>query len=50
MRLAEAKLEFATTAEPLDVVDAVNLTTEGIAFLNRIEHPDPARTNARLFR
>jgi len=37
--LAEAKLEFATTAEPLDVVDTVNLTAEGIAFLNGIEHP-----------
>jgi SAM-dependent methyltransferase len=37
--LATAKLEFATTAAPLDVVDAVNLTTEGIAFLDGIEHP-----------
>ena len=37
--LAEAKLEFATTADPLDVVDTINLTAEGIAFLNAIEHP-----------
>jgi SAM-dependent methyltransferase len=37
--LAEAKLEFASTAEPLDAVDAINLTAEGIAFLNSIEHP-----------
>lgn len=37
--LAEAKLDFATTAEPLDVVDTINLSAEGIAFLNGIEHP-----------
>jgi len=37
--LAEAKLEFATTADPLDLVDPINLTAEGIAFLNGIEHP-----------
>ena len=37
--LAKAKLEFATTAEPLDVVDTINLTAEGIAFLATIEHP-----------
>jgi SAM-dependent methyltransferase len=37
--LAEAKLEFVTTAEPLDVLDTINLTTEGIAFLAGIEHP-----------
>jgi SAM-dependent methyltransferase len=37
--LAEAKLDFATTAQPLDVVDTMNLTNEGIAFLNEIEHP-----------
>jgi hypothetical protein len=37
--LAEAKLEFATTAEPLDVVDSVNLTAAGIAFLNGIDNP-----------
>lgn len=37
--LAEAKLDFATTADPLDVVDTINLTTDGIAFLGGIEHP-----------
>ena len=37
--LAAAKLEFAATANPMDVVDVVNLTTEGVAFLNGIEHP-----------
>jgi SAM-dependent methyltransferase len=37
--LAEARLEFATTADPLDVVDPINLTAAGIAFLNGIEHP-----------
>jgi SAM-dependent methyltransferase len=37
--LADAKLDFATTAEPLDVVDTINLTSAGIAFLNAIEHP-----------
>jgi len=37
--LAAAKLDFATTAEPLDLVDPVNLTAEGITFLNGIEHP-----------
>ncbi len=37
--LAEAKLEFATTAEPLDVADTINLTADGIAFLATIEHP-----------
>ncbi|MGA3000770.1 MAG: class I SAM-dependent methyltransferase [Acetobacteraceae bacterium] len=37
--LSEAKLEFAATAEPLDVVDTINLTSEGIAFLNGINHP-----------
>jgi SAM-dependent methyltransferase len=37
--LTEAKLDFAATAEPMDFVDTVNLTTEGIAFLNGIEHP-----------
>lgn len=37
--LAEAKLEFASTAEPLDTVDAVNLTAAGMAFLNGVEHP-----------
>lgn len=37
--LAPAKLDFAGTAVPLDSVDAVNLTSEGIAFLRTIEHP-----------
>jgi SAM-dependent methyltransferase len=37
--LARAKLEFASTADPLDVVDPINLTAEGIAFLSGIEHP-----------
>jgi SAM-dependent methyltransferase len=37
--LFEAKLDFATTAEPLDVVDAVNLNPESTAFLNAIAHP-----------
>ncbi len=37
--LAPAKLEFATTAEPLDLVDPVNLTAEAITFLNGIDHP-----------
>jgi SAM-dependent methyltransferase len=37
--LAEAKLDFATTAEPLDVVDSVNLTPASIDFLNGIAHP-----------
>jgi len=37
--LAEAKLDFATTAEPMDVADSVNLTAQGIAFLGGIEHP-----------
>jgi SAM-dependent methyltransferase len=37
--LAEAKLDFATSADPLDLVDTISLTPEGIAFLSRIEHP-----------
>ena len=37
--LAAAKLEFAATAAPMDLVDVVHLTTEGIAFLDGIEHP-----------
>jgi SAM-dependent methyltransferase len=37
--LAEAKLDFATTAEPLDIVDTINLNPECIAFLNGIAHP-----------
>jgi Predicted methyltransferase regulatory domain len=34
-----AKLDFATTAEPLDGVDTVNLTAACIGFLNDIAHP-----------
>lgn len=37
--LSMAKLDFATTAVPLDIVDAVNLSAEGIAFLATLEHP-----------
>ena len=37
--LAEARLDFASTAEPLDVVDTINLPPDGIAFLNGIAHP-----------
>lgn len=37
--LSKAKLDFATTAEPLDAVDTINLTAEAIAFLNAIAHP-----------
>jgi SAM-dependent methyltransferase len=37
--MATAKLDFATTAEPLDFVDTVNLTAAGITFLNGIAHP-----------
>ena len=37
--LACGKLDYATTAVPLDSVDAINLTAEGQAFLQGIEHP-----------
>lgn len=37
--LGPAKLEFATSAEPLDAVDAVNLPPDNIAFLAGIDHP-----------
>jgi Predicted methyltransferase regulatory domain len=37
--LAPAKLDFATTAVPLDSVDPLNLTAEGMDFLEGIEHP-----------
>lgn len=37
--LAPAKLDYACTAVPLDTVDAVNLSAEGVAFLNTIDHP-----------
>ncbi|MFG0463892.1 class I SAM-dependent methyltransferase [Pseudomonas putida] len=37
--LAEAKVEFAATASPFDSVENINLTPEGLAFLQNIEHP-----------
>lgn len=37
--LTPAKLEFAGTAAPLDVVDVMNLTAEAMTFLKTIEHP-----------
>lgn len=37
--LAPAKLEYACSATPLDMVEAVNLTHDGQAFLAGIEHP-----------
>lgn len=37
--LAPAKLDYATTAVPLDSVDPLNLTAEGMDFLEGIEHP-----------
>lgn len=37
--LAPAKLDFATTAVLLDTVDALNLSAEGITFLNSVDHP-----------
>jgi SAM-dependent methyltransferase len=37
--LAPAKLNYATTAVPLDSVDPLNLSTEGMDFLEGIEHP-----------
>jgi len=37
--LACGKLDYATTAVPLDSVDAINLGAEGQAFLQGIEHP-----------
>ena len=36
--MAAAKLDFAASASPLDAVDAINLTAEGIAFLKGIKH------------
>jgi predicted methyltransferase family protein len=36
--LATAKLDFATSASPLDAVDAVNISAEGAAFLKGIEN------------
>ncbi len=37
--LAPAKLDFACSAVPLDAVDTVNLSAEGMAFLATIDHP-----------
>ena len=37
--LSAAKLDYATTAVPLDSVDALNLSAEGVSFLAGIEHP-----------
>ncbi|QJI41518.1 methyltransferase domain-containing protein [Pseudomonas sp. ADAK2] len=37
--LAPAKLDFATTAVPLDTVDPLNLSAEGMDFLEGIDHP-----------
>ncbi|QYY84544.1 class I SAM-dependent methyltransferase [Pseudomonas sp. B21-041] len=37
--LAPAKLDYVTTAVPMDSVDALNLSAEGLAFLDGIEHP-----------
>jgi SAM-dependent methyltransferase len=37
--LAPAKLDYATTAVPLDTVDPLNLSAEGMDFLEGIEHP-----------
>jgi len=37
--LAPAKLDYATTAVPLDAVDALHLSNEGMDFLSGIEHP-----------
>lgn len=37
--LAPAKLDWACTAAPLDVLDGVNLSGEGQAFLAGIDHP-----------
>jgi SAM-dependent methyltransferase len=37
--LAPSKLDYATTAVPLDSIDAINLGAPGQAFLQGIEHP-----------
>lgn len=37
--LAPAKLDFAATAVPLDTVDPLNLSAEGMDFLEGIDHP-----------
>lgn len=36
---APAKLDYATTAVPLDAVDPLNLSAEGMDFLEGIDHP-----------
>lgn len=37
--LSETKLEYAASATLLDTVDAINLTAEGLSFLQSIDHP-----------
>lgn len=37
--LSLAKLDYVTTAAPLDAIDVLNIPSEGIAFLNTIDHP-----------
>jgi SAM-dependent methyltransferase len=37
--LAPAKLDYACTATPLDTLNEMNLSQEGVTFLNAIEHP-----------
>ncbi len=37
--LSLAKLDYVTTAAPLDAIDTLNIPSEGIAFLNTIDHP-----------
>ena len=37
--LTPAKLEYATSANPLDTIDGLNLKPEGIAFLASIDNP-----------
>lgn len=37
--LADSKLDYATSAMPLDAVDEVNLSAEGKAFLDNITNP-----------
>ena len=37
--LASTKLDYATSASPLDSVDAIHLKAEGLTFLQSIDHP-----------
>ncbi|WP_158258436.1 methyltransferase regulatory domain-containing protein [Rhodopila globiformis] len=37
--MAAARLDLVTAGTPLDVLDAVNPTADGMAFLNGVEHP-----------